>query len=35
MGTKPKLALDEAPLDPQTIDCFLSNLGPDMILVGG
>ena len=35
MATKPFLALDEAPLDEETVDLFLSNMGTDMVLVGG
>jgi hypothetical protein len=35
MATKPALPADEEPLDAATIDRFLSNMGPDMVLVGG
>jgi hypothetical protein len=35
MTTKPRLPDDEAPLDPGTVDLLLSNIGTDMILVGG
>lgn len=35
MATKPSLPNDEQPLDAATIDLLLSNIGTDMILVGG
>jgi len=35
MATSPKLPLDEAPLDAATVDLLLSNMGVDMVLVGG
>ncbi|MDQ0044488.1 hypothetical protein [Variovorax boronicumulans] len=35
MPTVPKLPPDEAPLDEKTIDLVLSNMGTDMVLVGG
>lgn len=35
MATQPKSPADEAPLDEQTVDLFLSNMGTDMVLVGG
>ncbi len=35
MATQPVLAAGDAPLDEQTVDLFLSNMGTDMVLVGG
>ncbi|HSI50978.1 MAG TPA: hypothetical protein VLA61_22160 [Ideonella sp.] len=35
MATDPQLPADEAPLDAATVDLFLSNMGSDMVLVGG
>jgi len=35
MATQPNLPADEAPLDEETVDLFLSNMGTDMVLVGG
>lgn len=35
MATQPILPPGEAPLDEETIDLFLSNMGTDMVLVGG
>ena len=35
MATQPVLPPDEAPLDEKTVDLFLSNMGTDMVLVGG
>lgn len=35
MATQPVLPPDEAPLDEETVDLFLSNMGTDMVLVGG
>lgn len=35
MATKPAPPADEEPLDAATIDRFLSNMGPGMVLVGG
>lgn len=35
MATQPVLPPGEAPLDARTIDLFLSNMGTDMVLVGG
>ncbi|MGJ7498251.1 hypothetical protein ACSFA8_24740 [Variovorax sp. RT4R15] len=35
MATQPILPADEAPLDEETVDLFLSNMGTDMVLVGG
>lgn len=35
MATTPKLPPGEEPLDAATIDLFLSNMGTDMVLVGG
>lgn len=35
MPTAPVLPPDEAPLDEKTVDLFLSNMGTDMVLVGG
>lgn len=35
MVTKPRLPADEAPFDARTVDRLLSNMGTDMILVGG
>ena len=35
MATQPVLPPDEAPLDEKTVDLFLSNIGTDMVLVGG
>jgi hypothetical protein len=35
MPTTPVLPLDEAPLDEGTVDLFLTNMGTDMVLVGG
>lgn len=35
MTTEPKLAPDEAPLDEASVNLLLSNLGTEMVLVGG
>jgi hypothetical protein len=35
MATEPRLPPDEAPLDAHSIDLFLSNMGSEMVLVGG
>lgn len=35
MATAPQLPDDEEPLDAQTLDRFLSNVGEEMVLVGG
>ncbi|WP_234193019.1 hypothetical protein [Pseudacidovorax sp. NFM-22] len=35
MATEPVLPTDEAPLDEASVDLLLSNMGTDMILVGG
>ncbi len=35
MATQPVLPPDEAPLDEETVDLFLSNMGTDMVLVEG
>lgn len=35
MATRPVLPPEEAPLDEATVDLFLSNMGADMVLVGG
>lgn len=35
MPTSPRLPDDEAPFDLETLDRFLSSMGPDMVLVGG
>ncbi len=35
MPTKPVSPADEAPFDEATVDLFLSNMGTDMVLVGG
>ena len=35
MATKPSLPDDEQPLDAATVDLLLSNIGTDMIVVGG
>lgn len=35
MTTSPRLPDDETPLDPGTLDRFLSSMGTDMVLVGG
>jgi hypothetical protein len=35
MPTSPRLPDDEAPFDLETLDRFLSCMGPDMVLVGG
>ncbi|MEJ8854443.1 hypothetical protein WKW79_07680 [Variovorax robiniae] len=35
MATRPSLPADEEPLDAATVDLLLSNLGTDMVLVGG
>lgn len=35
MATIPALPPDELPLDEATVDRFLSNMGTDMVLVGG
>lgn len=35
MATRSAPPEDEAPLDADTVDRFLSSLGPDMVLVGG
>ncbi|SCK08155.1 hypothetical protein VAR608DRAFT_0218 [Variovorax sp. HW608] len=35
MATSPTLPFDEAPLDAATVDLLLSNMGVDMVLVGG
>jgi hypothetical protein len=35
MPTSPRLPDDEAPFDLETLDRFLSSMGPEMVLVGG
>lgn len=35
MRTEPSLPIDEAPLDERSVDLFLTNMGTDMVLVGG
>lgn len=35
MTTRPQLPPDEAPLDAASVDRVLSNVGPEMVLVGG
>lgn len=35
MATQPKLPSNEAPLDQKSVELFISNMGTDMILVGG
>ncbi|CAN7690090.1 hypothetical protein J2W39_003647 [Variovorax paradoxus] len=35
MATEPVLPAGESPLDKETVDLFLSNMGTDMVLVGG
>lgn len=35
MATRPVLPSDEAPLGEESVDLFLSNMGTDMVLVGG
>ena len=35
MKTHPRLPPDEVPLDAETVDRFLSSIGPGMVLVGG
>ena len=35
MATSPALPFDEVPLDAATVDLLLSNMGGDMVLVGG